>query len=114
MTLTNNYSEKYIRLGLKIAYYRKLNEMTQEQFAEAIGIATRTLCGIETGKNFLTADTLERIITTLDITPEELFAISPNRPAEELKSEMVEIIRNLKNREVIETLYKVTKSIVQG
>ena len=102
------------QLGVKIKKLRQNKGYSQEQFAEAIGIATRTLCGIETGKNFLTADTLERIITTLDITPEELFAISPNRPAEELKSEMVEIIRNLKSREVIETLYKVTKSIVQG
>ena len=102
------------QLGVKIKKLRQNKGYSQEQFAEAIGIATRTLCGIETGKNFLTADTLEKIITTLDITPEELFAISPNRPAEELKSEMVEIIRNLKSREVIETLYKVTKSIVQG
>ena len=102
------------QLGVKIKKLRQKKGYSQEQFAEAIGIATRTLCGIETGKNFLTADTLERIITTLDITPEELFAISPNRPAEELKSEMVEIIRNLKNREVIETLYKVTNCRVQG
>lgn len=102
------------QLGVKIKKLRQNKGYSQEQFAEAIGIATRTLCGIETGKNFLTADTLEKIITTLDITPEELFAVSPNRPAEELKSEMVEIIRNLKSREVIETLYKVTKSIVQG
>lgn len=102
------------QLGVKIKKLRQNKGYSQEQFAEAIGIATRTLCGIETGKNFLTADTLEKIITTLDITPEELFAISPNRPAEELKAEMVEIIRNLKSREVIETLYKVTKSIVQG
>ena len=102
------------QLGVKIKKLRQNKGYSQEQFAEAIGIATRTLCGIETGKNFLTADTLERIITTLDITPEELFAISPNRPAEELKSEMIEIISNLKNRELIETLYKITKSIVQG
>lgn len=102
------------QLGIKIKKLRRSKGFSQEQFAEAIGIAPRTLCFIETGKNFLTADTLERIITTLDITPEELFAISPNRPAEELKSEMIEIISNLKNREVIETLYKITKSIVQG
>lgn len=102
------------QLGVKIKKLRQNKGYSQEQFAEAIGIATRTLCGIETGKNFLTADTLERIITTLQITPEELFAVSPDRPAEELKTEMIEIISNLKNREVIETLYKVTKSIVQG
>lgn len=100
------------QLGLKIKRLRQSKGYSQEGFAEAIGIATRTLCGIETGKNFLTADTLEKILTTLEITPEELFAISQNRPIDELKDEMYEIIRDLNNREQIETLYKITKSII--
>ena len=29
-------NQPYIKIGLKIAYYRKLNELTQEQLAEAI------------------------------------------------------------------------------
>lgn len=100
------------QLGIKIKRLRIERGYSQEKFAEVIGIATRTLCGIETGKNFLTADTLEKIIQTLKITPEELFAVSQNRPAEELKEEMLEMISNLKNREQIETLYKITKSII--
>ena len=36
MKMDTKYKENYIRLGLKIAYYRKLRGMTQEQFAEAI------------------------------------------------------------------------------
>ena len=35
--MDTKYKENYIRLGLKIAYYRKLRGMTQEQFAGAIG-----------------------------------------------------------------------------
>ena len=35
--MRENYREKFRVLGLKIAYYRKLRGMTQEQFAEAIG-----------------------------------------------------------------------------
>ena len=31
------YQDKFRELGLKIAYYRKLRGMTQEQLAEAIG-----------------------------------------------------------------------------
>ena len=30
------YESKYLQLGLKIAYYRKLNGFTQEQLAEKI------------------------------------------------------------------------------
>lgn len=35
--MRENYREKYRVLGLKIAYYRKLRGLTQEQFAESIG-----------------------------------------------------------------------------
>lgn len=102
------------QLGIKIKRLRQSKGYSQEQFAEAIGVATRTLCGIETGKNFLTADTLEKILTTLEISPEELFAVSQNRPADDLKAEMIGIIENLKNREQIETLYKIIKSLASS
>ena len=31
------YADKYLQLGLKIAYYRKLRGLTQEMLAEQIG-----------------------------------------------------------------------------
>ena len=31
------YRDDYIKLGLKISYYRRLNGLTQEQLAEKIG-----------------------------------------------------------------------------
>lgn len=39
---------RYIQIGLKIAYYRKLNGMTQEQLAELIGISPGYLSQVET------------------------------------------------------------------
>ena len=50
------------QLGVKIKRLRMKNGLTQEQLAEKIDIAPRTLSGIETGENFLTADTLEKIL----------------------------------------------------
>ena len=91
---------------------RQARGFTQEIFAENIGIAPRTLCLIETGKNFLTAETLEKILNTLSITPEELFTINHNKPADELKIEMVEMINNLDDPKLLENLYKITKSLV--
>lgn len=44
----NPYSKRYIQIGLKIAYYRKMNEWTQDQFAERIGISPGYLSQIET------------------------------------------------------------------
>ena len=44
-------------LGLKIKRIRQKEGLTQEQFAEKIGIATRTLAGIEIGESFVSAQT---------------------------------------------------------
>lgn len=40
------------QLGAKIKRVRQKHGYTQEQLAEKIDIATRTLCGIENGKTF--------------------------------------------------------------
>ena len=40
------------QLGARIKQLRMERGYSQEQFAEMIGIAPRTMCGIEIGKNF--------------------------------------------------------------
>lgn len=40
--------KRYIQIGLKIAYYRKLNGLTQEQLAERIGRSPGYLSQVET------------------------------------------------------------------
>jgi len=39
---------RYIQIGLKIAYYRRLHNLTQEQLADIIGISPGYLSQIET------------------------------------------------------------------
>ena len=41
------YQDRFRQLGLKIAYYRKLRGMTQEQLAEAIGMSAVFLSHVE-------------------------------------------------------------------
>lgn len=49
MPQTRDINDKrFIQIGLKIAYYRKLNEMTQDQLAERIGITSKYLSQVET------------------------------------------------------------------
>lgn len=61
------------RLGERIQKLRKLNGLSQETLAEQLGIATNTLSSIETGNAFMTSSTLEKIIETLNVSPQELF-----------------------------------------
>jgi len=98
------------QLGARIKKLRQDKGLSQEQFAEQIGIAPRTLCGIEIGKNFFTADTLEKIITSLDITPQDLFMVNYLQPQEDLVKEIISTVQKIKDREKIEIIYRIIKS----
>ena len=96
-------------LGTKIKRLRQNRGLTQEQLAESIDIATRTLCGIENGENFLSADTLEKILAVLNVSTSELFAFDHLKPQEELIQETIHDLQSIKSREKIETIYKLIK-----
>lgn len=57
--------EKYYRLGLNIAYQRKLKKLTQIQLAEIVGISRTHMSNIE-ATNMLTPISLELIFNIAD------------------------------------------------
>lgn len=59
------HSDKYVKLGLKIAYYRKLKGYTQEQLAENIGISSTFIGQIE-APNIVKAVSLDTLFTIAD------------------------------------------------
>jgi len=99
------------QLGAKIKRLRSKYDLTQEQLAEKIQVATRTLCGIENGENFVKAETIERLCNVLNITLSELFACDHLKPQEDLINEIIIDLKQFKNREKIETIYKFVKSL---
>ena len=66
--------QRFIEIGLKIAYYRKLNNMTQEQLAELVYISPGYLSQIETPSTIqpISLKTLFSIADVLHIPPESL------------------------------------------
>ena len=99
-------------LGLKIKNLRKQLGQTQEEFAEKIGIATRTLAGIEIGESFVSAQTIERILQYLDISLEDFFITSHLRSTNELVADIYSYIEKIKdNRVKLENIYKVVKAL---
>ena len=60
-------------LGKRIQEIRKSKNLTQEKLAEMIGIDTPNLSNIERGKRFVSAETLEKIIKSLDVREKDLF-----------------------------------------
>ena len=100
------------QLGSKIKRMRQQQGFTQEELAEKISIAPRTLSGIESGKNFVTAETLEKVLDVLDISSSELFAFDHIKPQDELKEEIISDIQKLTDRNKIETVYKIVKAAI--
>ena len=69
-----DYPERYITLGLRIAYYRKKAGLTQEAFAERIGKSVNFLAQVEgTGTvRGVSLETLFRMADCLGIPPARL------------------------------------------
>jgi len=72
--MRTEYAERYITMGLKIAYYRKKAGYTQETFAEKIGKSVNFMSQIEgTGTvRGVSLETLFKIADVLEIPPAKL------------------------------------------
>ena len=64
-TISFDHVDKYIQIGLNIAYYRKLRSMTQEELAEAAGISRSYLSTIE-APNIVKAFSIELLFDIAD------------------------------------------------
>ena len=59
-------------IGNNVLNARKIRNLSQEQFAEMIGIEPSALSKIENGKSYPSQQTLENIICALKIKPDVL------------------------------------------
>ncbi|MCD7819579.1 MAG: helix-turn-helix transcriptional regulator [Lachnospiraceae bacterium] len=64
--MTEKRKKQYRQLGLTIAYYRKMNGMTQLQLAEAINVSRTHLSNIE-APNMPTSVSLELLFDISDV-----------------------------------------------
>ena len=58
--------KRFIEIGLKIAYYRKLNGLTQEQLAERVGLSPGYISNVET-PSFVQAVSLKTLFDIADL-----------------------------------------------
>lgn len=67
------HKDKYILLGLNIAYYRKLNGFTQESLAEKLDVDRTTISKIELATSGVSMDLIFDIADLFGISVEKLF-----------------------------------------
>ena len=67
--MLTKYKNDYIKIGLKVSYYRKLRSLTQEQLAEIMHCDVTFIGQIEAPNMYkaISMDTLFRLATALDI-----------------------------------------------
>ncbi len=65
--MNSEFFDKYKMIGLNIAYYRKLRNLTQENLAEAIDIDQTHLSKIERAAVGISLDNLFKIARVLEI-----------------------------------------------
>jgi len=75
MEENNQFKQDFKLIGLKIAYYRKMRGLTQEQLSEKLGYANVSYIGNIEAPNVhrtFTITTLLKIAKALDISPSKL------------------------------------------
>lgn len=96
-------------LGSRIRNLRLMQSLTQETLAEKLGISSKTLSQIECGNNFVSAETLEVLCRTLEITPKTLFDFNYNNKTADL---LYDINLRLKNNPILlQTVHKITVAL---
>jgi len=100
-------------LGKRIQELRKIKGFSQEVFAEKIGIATNNLSNIETGKGFMTSQTMEKILEILDISPSELFEFPQVKSSSEMYSYITKKLEFIKSDpDRLKIMYNLVKSLI--
>lgn len=101
------------QLGGKISQIRKERGLSQIQFAEMLGLSTNALSIIETGNGFLTAETLEKILKILNLTPDELFSFGGLKTDEEIYENILKNLALIKSdRTKLNAVDSIVKNLI--
>ncbi len=101
-------------LGKKVKRLRKLRGYTQEKFAEIIDITPRNLNRIESGENFVTSETLDKILSALNVSADILFSYEHLKNTKDIVSEIYSFIDKIKtNPKQLEKAHRLLRIIVE-
>lgn len=85
-------SELVQTIGERIRRIRKELDLSQEQLAERSGLHTNYVGQVERGEKNVTLETLEKVVTGLDISLEELFRYVGPMKQKDTLSQIIELL----------------------
>ncbi len=98
------------KLGLKIKELRKRKGLTQEELAELIQMEQNSISVMESGRNFPTLGTLEKIAKVLDVNLSDFFDYDYIEDTDVIKASTEDIISKMDDKQ-LRQLFKYVKSI---
>lgn len=94
------------KFGQRVRKIRQKQNLSQEELAEKIDIAVNNMGKIERGESFVTAVTLEKLASVLNVKVEDFFKFDTFVSIEEMKEELD---LNKMSDEEIKQLYRFYK-----
>ena len=102
-------------LGKRIKSIRLSKGYTQEKLSEMADISQKALSSIETGENFVTAETLDKLLLSLDITAQDIFYTDSVKESDELIELINKNISKIGNdSKKLEIIYNLTKILTNN
>ena len=98
------------KLGLKIKELRKRKGLTQEELAELIQMEQNSISVMESGRNFPTLGTLEKIAKVLDVNLSDFFDYDYIEDIDVIKASTEDSISKMDDKQ-LRQLFKYVKSI---
>lgn len=98
------------KLGLKIKELRKRKGLTQEELAELIQMEQNSISVMESGRNFPTLGTLEKIAKVLDVNLSDFFDYDYIEDIDVIRASTEDIISKMDDKQ-LRQLFKYVKSI---
>lgn len=101
-------------LGKKVKRLRKLRGYTQEKFADMIDITPRNLNRIEAGENFVSSETLDKILINLNVPADILFSFEHLKDEKEILADIYQYIEKIKiNPKQLEKAYRLLRIMAE-
>lgn len=101
-----------LQLGLRIKELRKKAELTQAKLAEIVSIDAKHQSCIENGKNFPSADLIEKYAKTFKIEPDELLLLSHSISRKELIKKLDTLMESASDKE-LGVIYRIAISVIK-
>ena len=98
------------QFGARIKELREKRGISQEKLAEIVGMESRHISRIETGKSFTKIENIYKIALTLNVDIDKLFSFKHKCNTEFIKKDIINYLGKA-NKNQLELIYKMILSI---